>query len=97
VVVGYVAQSPGFDSARGPAVVVATVAAVGLTYVQRRLSTPARELRRRTVDVVGSVQRVDGTTIPLDQPALLAPLEGALRTMSWAVPLVALAVLLMHS
>jgi hypothetical protein len=97
VVVGYVAQAPGLDSRTGPAAVAAAVAAVGFTYAQRRLSTPARELRRRTVDVDGTVRRVDGETVSLDRPALLAPLEGALRAMSWAVPLVALAVLLTHA
>jgi hypothetical protein len=96
VVVGYVAQGPGLDRS-AVAAVAATVAAVGLTYAQRRLSTPARELRRRTVDVDGTVRRVDGTSITLERAALLAPLEGALRAMSWAVPLVALSVLLTHS
>lgn len=96
VVVGYVAQSPGLDGGSGAAAVAATVAAVGFTYAQRRLSTPARELRRRTLDVDGAVRRVDGTIVPLDRSTLLAPLEGALRALSWAVPLVALAVLLTH-
>lgn len=96
VVVGYVAQGPGLDRS-AVAAVAATVAAVGLTYAQRRLSTPARELRRRTVDVDGTVRRVDGTSVTLERAALLAPLEGALRAMSWAVPLVALSVLLTHS
>jgi hypothetical protein len=38
----------------------------------------------------------DGTRHPLDRAALLAPLEGALRAMSWAVPLLAAAVALAH-
>jgi hypothetical protein len=97
VVVGYVAQAPGLDSSRGPAAVMATAAAVALTYAQRRLSTPARELRRRTVEVVGTVQRVDGTVDAVDRTALLQPLEGALRAMSWGVPLLAVAVLLTHA
>ncbi len=97
VVVGYAAQSPGLDSSRGPALVAATAAAVALTYTQRRLSTPARELRRRTVDVTGTVHRADGTVDPVDRAALLRPLEGALRAMSWGVPLLAVAVLLTHA
>jgi hypothetical protein len=76
--------------------VAATGAGVALTYAQRRLSTPARELRRRSSHVDGSVHRPDGTVLPLDRDALLTPLEGALRALSWAVPLVALAVLLTH-
>jgi hypothetical protein len=97
VVVGYLAQQPGLDSSRGPAVVAATGAAVALTYAQRRLSTPARELRRRTVGLEGILHRVDGTTVPLDRSTLLRPVEGALRAMSWGVPLVALAALLTHA
>ena len=96
VVVGYVAQAPSVGSSRGPAALAATGAAIALTYAQRRLSTPARELRRRTLDVTGTRHRIDGSEVSLDRPVLLAPLEGALRALSWAVPLVALAVLLTH-
>jgi hypothetical protein len=97
VVVGYVAQAPGLGSAHGLALVAATGAAVALTYAQRRLSTPARHLRRRTLDVSGSVLGADGGVTPLDRAELLAPLEGALRALSWGIPLVALAVLLTHA
>ena len=96
VVVGYVAQAPGIDASVAAAL-AATAAAVALTYTQRRLSTPARELRRRTLDLEGTLRRVDGTVVPLDRGTLLAPLEGALRAMSWGVPLLALAVLLTHA
>ena len=96
LIVGYVAQAPGPDASRALAAVAATGAAVAVTYAQRRLSTPARDLRRRTVDVDGTVQDADGRLVPLDRAALLAPLEGALRALSWGVPLVALAVLLTH-
>jgi hypothetical protein len=96
VLVGYLAQAPGLGSSRGLAAIAATAAAVALTYAQRRLSTPARELRRRTVEVECTMRRVDGRTVPLDRTDLLAPLEGALRALSWGVPLVALAVLLTH-
>ena len=37
---------------------------------------------------------LDGTEVPLDRSALLAPLEGALRALSWAIPLLAVATLL---
>jgi hypothetical protein len=97
VVVGYLAQAPGLGSSHGFALVAAAGAAVALTYAQRRLSTPARDLRRRVAVVAGSVQRNDGAVVDLDRAALLAPLEGALRALSWAVPLVALAVLLTHA
>ena len=95
VAVGYVAQSPpvgGSTVAAGAAV----LAAVGTSYVQRRLSTPARALRRRTLGVSGTVHRSDGSVDDLDRAALLAPLEAALRGLSWAVPAFAAAVLLTH-
>jgi hypothetical protein len=94
-VVGFLAQSPSGWS-RVPAAVAATCAAVALTYAQRRLSTPARDLRRRTEVVTGEVRRVDGSVVPVDVPTLLAPLEGALRALSHAVPLLAVALLLTH-
>jgi len=97
VLVGYLAQAPGLDSSRGPAAVAAAGAAVALTYAQRRLSTPSRALRRRTSEVAGTIRRVDGTVLPLDSSTLLAPLEGALRAISWGVPLMALAALLSHT
>jgi hypothetical protein len=97
VVVGYVAQAPGPDVTGGLTTAVAAGAAVALTYAQRRLSTPARDLRRRTTAVVGGLHSADGKVVPLDRTALLAPLEGALRALSWGVPLVAAAVLLAHA
>ena len=96
VVVGYLAQFPGLG-AHAFAAVAGAGAAVALTYAQRRLSTPARQLRRRTTGVAGSLESADGSVVPLDRATLLAPLEGALRAMSWGVSLVALAVLLTHA
>lgn len=96
VVVGYVAQAPGLHGSAA-AVVAAGGAAVALTYAQRRLSTPARGLRRRTLDVDGTARLVDGRVVSLDRAAMLKPLEGALRALSWGVPLVALAVLATHA
>lgn len=97
VVVGYVAQAPGLGGIRGLAVVAMTAAAVALTYAQRRLSTPARTLRRSTLEVTGDLRGADGTTTPLDRDVLLAPLEDPLRALSWAMPLLALALLLTHA
>jgi hypothetical protein len=62
----------------------------GLSVAQRRLSTPVRELRRKTASVSGEQQLVDGTSIQLSAEALASPLDGALRALSWGV--VALAV-----
>ena len=70
-------------------VLVAT-ACFGLSVAQRRLSTPVRELRRRTATVRGEQVLVDGTAVPLSVESLARPLDGALQALSWAV--VALAV-----
>jgi hypothetical protein len=96
LVVGFVAQSPPVDWARWLAAATATLAAVGTSYAQRRLSTPARTLRRRTSAVAGTLWRPDGNVEELDRDALLAPLEGALRALSWAIPAAAAAALLVH-
>ncbi len=81
VLAAYVAQTASLSVA---AVLVA-FAAVALSAAQRALSTPARRLRRNIVEVTGTVSFGDGTSRSLDRPALLAPLERALRALSWAV------------
>jgi hypothetical protein len=67
-----------------------TAGCFGLTTVQRRLSTPVRRLRRKTVSVSGEQRLEDGTVIPLTAAELSGPLDGSLRALSWAV--VALAI-----
>jgi hypothetical protein len=94
VAVGFVAQSPTPGWSSVAAAAVATLAAVGTSYAQRHLSTPARALRRRTSQVSGTLRRLDGTVEELDRTALLAPLEHALRMLSWVVPALATAALL---
>jgi len=69
--------------------VLAAGAALALSAAQRRLSTPARSLRRRSVRVEGSMTLADGRVTAIDQQALLAPLEGALRATSWGLVLLA--------
>jgi len=61
----------------------------GLSAAQRRLSTPVRELRRKTASVSGEQRLNDGTVVALSAEGTAAPLEGALQALSWA--LVALA------
>jgi ABC-type branched-subunit amino acid transport system permease subunit len=63
----------------------------GLSLAQRRLSTPARELRRRTVSVSGSQTLDDGSTRDLTADGMAAPLDGALRALSMALVLIAAA------
>jgi hypothetical protein len=67
-----------------------------LSVAQRRLSTPARELRRRTVSVEGRQRLADGSVRELSAADLAAPLDGALRALSLAVPLLAVAALVVR-
>lgn len=60
-----------------------------LSLAQRRLSTPVRELRRRTVALSGEQLLADGSVVELDVARLLAPLEGTLRVMWFALVLLA--------
>jgi hypothetical protein len=60
-----------------------------LSIAQRRLSRPARELRRRTASISGRQQLTDGTVIDLDAARVAAPLDGALRACSVAIVLLA--------
>jgi hypothetical protein len=64
-----------------------------LSVAQRRLSTPARLLRRRTIAVSGEQRLADGSSIELSQQVLLTPLDGALRALSVAITLLALGLL----
>jgi hypothetical protein len=60
-----------------------------LSVVQRRLSKPARELRRRTASVSGRQQLTDGTVIELDAARVAAPLDAALGACALAIVLLA--------
>jgi hypothetical protein len=71
--------------------VLAAGAALGLSAAQRSLSTPARLLRRKSGTVTGQVVLADGQVLELDRARLLAPLEHALRAMSWGMVLLAAA------
>jgi hypothetical protein len=73
-----------------PAGLLVAGACCMLSAAQRRLSTPARQLRRRTTAVSGTQTLSDGTVIEIDRNRLAAPLDGALSIM-W-VALVMLAV-----
>jgi hypothetical protein len=92
--VGYVAQAPAFRASSAAGAVAVAGASVAVSYAQRRLSTPARLIRRRMQVVSGHAILADGTRCELDRPTLLAPLEQALRTMSVAVPVLAVGLLL---
>jgi len=81
VLTAYVAQAQGLSWSA----VLGALSAFGLSLAQRALSTPARRLRRSVRSLSGVVVRDDGTEEVLDEAAVLAPLERALRAMSWAV------------
>lgn len=70
----------------GAAVVVGCFA---LSLAQRRLSTPVRELRRRTLHVRGVQTLTDGREVELDAERLAAPLDGALRAFALGIVLIA--------
>jgi ubiquinone/menaquinone biosynthesis methyltransferase len=71
-------------AANGAAPLPTIVAAVGATLLslaQRRLSTPVRRIRRKALDVSGTVRFRDGTTESLDRGALIAGPEAGLRLL----------------
>ena len=73
-----------------PGILIA-VGCLAMSVAQRRLSSPARELRRRTSSVSGVRTLTDGGAEELSLPRLLAPLDGALAALSLAVVVVACA------
>ena len=73
-----------------------TVACFSITVAQRRLSTPVRTLRRRTLSVSGSQTLVDGEVLPLTQESLAAPLDGALRALAAGMVLLAAGVVIVR-
>jgi hypothetical protein len=86
---GYFAQSLTIR----PAGVLVAAACCLLSVAQRRLSTPVRELRRRTTAVTGEQRFTDGTAAELTEARLAAPLEGALSALWIAVVLLAIGLL----
>jgi hypothetical protein len=60
-----------------------------LSAAQRRLSTPVRELRRRTVSLSGTQQLTGGRTVDLDAARIAAPMEGALMACALGMVLLA--------
>jgi hypothetical protein len=89
---GFWANALGIHSlGQAAAGISVTLACFGLSVAQRRLSTPARELRRRTVAVAGEQRLADGTTRELTAARLAAPLDGALQALSAGLVLLAVA------
>jgi hypothetical protein len=65
-----------------------------MSVAQRRLSSPARELRRRTRSISGVRTLPDGGAEDLTLAGLLAPLDGALAALSLAIVLTACALVI---
>lgn len=62
-----------------------------MSVAQRQLSTPARELRRRTASLSGRQTLRDGHVLQLDPERVLTPLEGALSALWKAMVVLAIA------
>jgi hypothetical protein len=76
--------------------VVAAVFAALLSHAQRILSTPVRDIRRRTTAVTGRIDHTDGTTTAIDAETLKRVPEGALRVLCGAVIALAVALVLVR-
>jgi hypothetical protein len=76
--------------------VVAAASAALLSVGQRRLSTQVRNVRRRAASVSGRIAWQDGKADSLDADALTRVPEEALRALTAAVVLLALALVLMR-
>jgi demethylmenaquinone methyltransferase / 2-methoxy-6-polyprenyl-1,4-benzoquinol methylase len=74
--------------------ILAALAAALLSLAQRRLSTRARSIRRRTSSVTGEIVYSDGSTESIDARSLIGAAEGALSILWLAVFATSLAVLL---
>lgn len=72
-----------------PAGILVAAGCLLLSLAQRRLSTPVRALRRRTLAIEGSQRLADGSVIELDATTIAAPMEGALRASALAIALLA--------
>ena len=83
------------ETIRVEAVLGAAFAAL-LSHAQRRLSTPVRLVRRRARVVTGTIELIDGSTIPITPETLTAESERALRAVSIATVCIALALVLLR-
>jgi hypothetical protein len=89
---GYFAQTLSVR----PAGLLVAAACFMASVAQRRLSTPARELRRRTLHVEGEQELEDGTVVRLDTARLAGPLDGALSALWLAFVMLAAGLVLMR-
>src|SRR5205814_9611563 len=76
------------DRITGEAVLAALFAAL-LIRAQQVLSTPVRDVRRRTVSVTGTIERTDGSHVAIGPEPLTGPPHTPLRPMAAASPALA--------
>ena len=79
-----------------PSGVLVAAACFMVSVAQRRLSSPARELRRRTLHLEGEQELEDGTVVRLDTARLAGPLEGALSALWLAFVVLAVGLVVMR-
>lgn len=90
VLTAYFAQHGNLSiSALGAAAFAALI-----SQTQRQLSSPARNIRRRTSSIEGQQVFLDGSVVPITNESMLNPLERALHSLCWAT--VALALVLVY-
>jgi hypothetical protein len=92
IVTAYFAVS---DRIRVEALLAAAFGAL-LIGAQRALSTPVRDVRRRTRSVTGTIERTDGTRLAVGPETLTGPPETALRFIAAAVVALAAALLVLR-
>jgi hypothetical protein len=83
------------DRITGEAVLAALFGAL-LIRAQQTLSTPVRDIRRRTVAVTGMIERTDGSHVEIEPATLTRPMETALRFMTAASISLAAALLVLR-
>ena len=92
VVAAYVATA---ERVTDEALAAATFAAL-LSWAQRILSTPVRDVRRRVSAISGTVAYRDGREEPIDRATLMGAPEAGLRVLAAATVALGLALVLRH-
>lgn len=77
-----------------PEALLAAGSCFALSVAQRSLSTPVRELRRRTAALEGEQRLLDGRVVELSAAGIAAPMEAALKALACAVVLLAVGLVL---
>ena len=66
------------------------------SYVQRVLSTPVRQVRRRVASVSGTIELRDGSRVPVTRETLAAAPERSLQALAAAIVVLAAALLVLR-